>query len=72
MKETFYIGFYILYFIAWIIRLLTPPMATAYKDISFEQEAYFNEDNPDYIATRHPYAWLGYCFTSYRKSQEKH
>ena len=70
MKETFYIGFYILYLLFWIFRLLTPPMNTAYKDISFEQEAYLGESNPDYIKTRKPYAWMQYQLKSYRKSLE--
>lgn len=70
MKETLYIGFYLLYLLFWIIRLLTPPMNTAYKDISFEQEAYLNENNLEYIKTRRPYAWIKYQFTSFRKSKE--
>ena len=69
MKETLYIGFYILYLIFWIFRLLTPPCKTAYKDISFEQEAYLNQDDLNYLKTRRPYAWISYQFTSYAKSR---
>lgn len=72
MKETLYIGFYILYFIFWIIRLLTPPFKTAYKDISFEQEAYFNEANLNYLETRRPYSWISYQFTNYEQARKSH
>lgn len=72
MKETLYIGFYILYLIFWIIRLLTPSFKTAYKDISFEQEAYLNERNLDYLKTRRPYAWISYQFTDYEQARESH
>lgn len=71
MKETLYIGFYLLYLLMWLVRLLTPPWDTAYQDISFEQEAYCNEKNLNYLKTRKPYNWLNYCFTSYRNSLNK-
>lgn len=44
--------FYIIYFFEWIYRLLTPPMKTAYRDISFEVEAYDNADRLDYLNGR--------------------
>lgn len=69
MKELLYVPFYILYLIFWIVRLLTPPFGTAYQDISFEQEAYLHQKDPDYLKYRQRFAWLKYCFTSYRKSQ---
>ncbi len=71
MKETLYIGFYVLYFIFWLFRLLTPPLASAYRDISFEQEAYENQNNLDYLKTRQPYAWIWYQFTTFQKSHKK-
>lgn len=55
MKELGYIGFYLIYFFEWIYRLVTPPI-TAYKDISFEIEAYANESNPNYLDSRKKYA----------------
>lgn len=70
MKETLYIGFYILYLVFWIFRLLTPPWCTAYKDISFEQEAYLNQENLNYLETRQPYAWISYQFTSYSQVRD--
>lgn len=68
MKETLYIGFYLLYFIFWLIRILTLPLKTAYVDVSFEQEAYLNQGNLNYIKTRKRYSWLKYCFKSYESS----
>ena len=41
MKEMLYIFFYIWYGIEWIIRLLMK--GNAYRNISFEREAYANE-----------------------------
>lgn len=61
-KELFYIGFYLLYFIEWIIRLLTPPWKTAYRDISFEKEAFMNESDKDYISKRKRFNWTKYIW----------
>lgn len=49
-----------LYSIAWIIELLLPPYGTAYKDSPFEREAYANQLNPNYLATRQLFAWWRY------------
>lgn len=46
------------YGLEWFIRELFS--SDAYRSIAFEQEAYDNEDNEDYIATRSPFAWLIY------------
>ena len=58
MKELGFIPFYIIYFIEWIVRLFKK--GNAYRNISFEQEAYSNETNLDYIKTRKRYTWLKY------------
>lgn len=60
MRELGYILFYILYFIEWLIRLITPPMKTAYRDISFEREAYAHERDMDYLQARKPYNEIKY------------
>ncbi len=54
MKELGYVGFYILYLIEWLIRLLVNK--NAYKNISFEKEAYKHESNLDYLSSRKRYA----------------
>lgn len=42
MKELLYIGFYIAYLFEWLFKVLFkyPFSHKAYKDISFEREAY--------------------------------
>lgn len=54
MKELGYIGFYIIYLLEWLYRLVTTK--NAYRSISFEREAYANESNPNYLKTRKKYA----------------
>lgn len=58
MKEMLFIGFYLWYFIEWVIRLFGK--GNAYKNLCFEKEAYDNDDNLTYLDTRKPYAWLDY------------
>lgn len=61
MKELWYIGFYLLYVIEFFIKLiLNFNFKKAYRDISFEKEAYQNEHNLDYLLTREHYEWKKY------------
>lgn len=46
--ELLLIFFYIIYIIEWIFK--------GYKNISFEKEAYSNQNNPDYLKTRKLFA----------------
>lgn len=55
MKELAYIGFYVLYLLEWLYRLLFHTK-TAYKGISFEVEAYCHEGEERYIDTRKHFA----------------
>lgn len=55
MKELWYVGFYLLYFVEWLVRLVFAP-ATAYRGISFEREAYDNQYDYDYLEKRIPFA----------------
>ncbi len=60
-RELFIIFFYLLYFLEWFIRLLLYRKASkAYNNLSFEREAYQNEHNLTYIATRKRWAFLSY------------
>lgn len=53
MKELLYIFFYIIYFLEWLVRLfITFSFNKAYREISFEVEAYDNQDNLEYLKTR--------------------
>lgn len=54
MKELLYIPFYLLYFGEWIIRLFMK--GNAYRNISFEKEAYSNEKDLTYLNRRKHYA----------------
>lgn len=58
MKEMLYIFFYIWYVVEWVIRLFKK--GNAYRNISFEQEAYNNEDNLEYLNNRKHYEWFKY------------
>lgn len=49
-----------LYVLAWLVELILPPYTSAYKDSPFEREAYYNQHNPEYLATRPLCAWTGY------------
>ena len=57
MKEMLYVFFYVWYVIEWLIRL---PKGNAYRNISFEREAYAHDKNPNYLKTRKRYAFLKY------------
>lgn len=61
MRELWYVGFYLLYLINWIVRLVCSPR-TAYRGIAFEREAYDNESNLEYLGSRKPYAWVKLIF----------
>lgn len=55
MRELWYVGFYILYFLEWVCRLVVYP-STAYRGISFEREAYEHQYDYDYLESRRPFA----------------
>lgn len=53
--------FYIWYGIEYvIIRFYHVRQKDTYHDVSFEEEAYNNDDNLDYLNTRIPFSWLKY------------
>lgn len=58
MKELLYIGFYILYVLEWLYRLVRSIFTkeNAYRSISFEREAYDHDEDMDYLENRKPYA----------------
>ena len=72
MLEMLVLPFYLWYVIEWVVRLLCRERF-AYWNISFEREAYDNEDDLTYLDdvkshtgevvkkhTRRPYAWVKY------------
>ncbi len=54
MKELWYIPFYILYLLEWLMRL--SKKGNAYKNITFEKEAYNNEKDMYYLSKRKRFA----------------
>lgn len=42
----------LIYVICWIIEIALPPYNLAYKNICFETEAKYNENNPEYLNKR--------------------
>lgn len=57
--EMLIIFFYIWYLIEWVIRMFTN-FGKAYESISFEREAYGNQNNLKYLKERKHFAWLKY------------
>jgi len=62
----------VLYFIWYGIEYLIRDLAygndeEAYRNVSFEQEAFLNEGNSTYLSHRKPFAWVRYIpFKTYR------
>ena len=54
IKELWYIFFYLIYVFEWFIRLFMK--GNAYRNISFEKEAYNNQYNLDYLNNRKHFA----------------
>lgn len=60
MRELFYLFFYLWYVVEWLVRLCMP--GNAYRNISFEREAYVNEGDLCYLQKRKVF---GYNFLRY-------
>lgn len=59
--EMLIILFYICYVLEYIIRYFLLSN-NPYRRLSFEQEAYNNDYNMNYLKNRKPYSWLKYLF----------
>jgi hypothetical protein len=57
--EMLIIPFYLWYGIEYLVRLITDK-GNAYRAISFEQEAYKNENDIEYPNKRKHFAWIKY------------
>lgn len=57
-SEMLVIPFLIWYALEWIVRLFMH--GNAYRNISFEREAYINELRNEYLNSRHRWAWVKY------------
>lgn len=58
-KEMLCIPFYLWYGIEWVVNVFKYGKR-AYIKLSFEQEAYDNDQNLKYLSKRKPYAWIKY------------
>lgn len=58
MKEMLYVFFYLWYVIEWIVRLFMK--GNAYRNISFEREAYLNQSYLLYLKERRRFGWFEY------------
>lgn len=59
MKELLYVPFYIWYVIEWLFRLLQYRDADkAYRNISFEREAYLNGKDLNYLHNRKHWGFM--------------
>lgn len=56
--EMLVVPFYVWYLIEWLIRLFGK--GKAYRNISFEREAYENETDDEYLENRRAFAWIHY------------
>ena len=60
-KELLIVFFYLFYFFEWFVKFLKYRNSfKAYKNISFEREAYLNEENLYYLEKRKTWAFLNY------------
>lgn len=58
-KEMFYIGFLLWYVLEWLIRLFIYfDSHKAYRNISFEREAYSNQTDMSYHNSRKRFSWF--------------
>lgn len=58
MRELFYVGFYLLYLFEWLFRRVKQIYTgqDAYRNISFEKEAYAKQSRKTYLTYRKPFA----------------
>ena len=60
-QELLIIFFFLFYLIEWTVKFLKyRNKFLAYKNLSFEREAYHNQDNLYYLETRKIWAFLNY------------
>lgn len=59
--EMLVLPFYIWYVVEYILKLFKYG-SKAYRNLSFEREAYANEHDLEYINNRKAYAWMKYIF----------
>lgn len=58
--ELLVIIFYLMYVIEYLVRRVKSNHNEAYRNLSFEKEAYYNERNFDYLSERKLFSFLKY------------
>lgn len=62
-KELLIVFAYIIYALDFLGKLIYyRSVSKAYYNVSFEREAYLNQDDLDYLSTRKPYSFLKYLW----------
>ena len=61
-RELLFILFFLLCLLEYLVRLVQYRFNTfeAYRNISFEREAFAHERDPKYFSQRKPFAWIHY------------
>lgn len=57
IREMLYIFFYLWYITEWFVKLFFYGLK-AYRNISFEREAYKNDNDRNYLSERKHYSWI--------------
>lgn len=66
-KEMLFIPFYLFYIVEWLLRLIRyRNLNEAYRNISFEREAYRYGRDLSYLSKRRPYSWTKFLKTPTR------
>jgi len=61
IKELLYVPFYLFYVLEWIFRVFQyRNFMKAYRNISFEMEAYSCQSDLKYVAGRKPFSFMNY------------
>ncbi|MBN2812778.1 MAG: hypothetical protein JXQ80_01810 [Bacteroidales bacterium] len=59
--EMLLVGFFLWYGVEYLVRLLCLRQhGIAYHSISFEKEAFANDQNMEYLKKRKPFSWMAY------------
>ncbi len=60
-REMLFVGFFLWYLAEWAVKFIVyRNKDVAYRNISFEREAYDNEGDKEYPTKRRHYAWWEY------------
>lgn len=60
-REMLFFGFFLFYFLEWLVKLCYyRSLRQAYCNLSFEREAYANQQYMNYRYKRRPFAWMKY------------